>query len=153
MKLKDLLPFEHFVITTKLSREEVVKRIGEIIEPNRSFSFKNLQSGFSKPYSGRITGGAFRMSRNINYRNSFLPVITGQVIVNANKTQVSIRMKPHSIVLAFIILWLGMVGLVCLGILVIGIIGFRTWLQDGISPMTLIPFGIRLWLPANLFWV
>ena len=82
------------------------------------------------------------MSRNINYRNSFLPLITGQVTTFLGQTQVNIKMRPVTIVLIFISFWLGVVGLVCLGILLIGLLKFRQILQEGFSPMLFIPFAM-----------
>jgi hypothetical protein len=142
MILKKFLPFENYVLTTKLSVDEVLNRLSSSIEKKQGFSFSALSRSHTKPYTGQITGTTFTMSRNINYRNSFLPEITGQINTYPGQTQVNIKMRPVIFVLVFISLWLGIVGLVCIGIILAGIFQFRQVLQNGFSPMLFIPFGM-----------
>lgn len=140
MNLRKVLPYENYVLTTNLSVDEVLERIADNIEQKQAFRFSIFGQNYYKPYTGNITGETFKMSRNINYRNSFLPVITGQVSTFLGQTQVKIKMRPDIIVLIFISFWLGSVGLVCLGTLLIGLIQIRQILHEGFSPMLFIPF-------------
>src|SRR5438270_8356589 len=94
MNLKQLLPLEDYILTTRLSVDQVCKRLADNIEPKRSFRFNTLFSNATKPYEGEIKGNRFRVSRIINYRNSFLPVIEGEVYQYTGKTQIHITMKP-----------------------------------------------------------
>jgi hypothetical protein len=142
MIFKNLLPFENYVLSTKLSVDEVLNRISNNIEKKQSFSFSTVGHSYTKPYTGQITGTTFTMIRNINYRNSFLPEITGQITTYLGQTQVNIKMRPAIFVLIFISLWLGIVGLVCIGSLLAGFIQIRQVLQNGFLPMLLIPFGM-----------
>ena len=142
MILKKVLPFENYVLTTKLSADEVLKRVADNIQQRQGFSFSTFNSNYTKPYTGQIIGTTFTMNRNINYRNSFLPVITGHVKTFLGQTQVNIKIRPVTLVLIFISFWLGIGGLVCLGMLLIGLLQFRQILQDGFSPMLFIPFGM-----------
>jgi hypothetical protein len=142
MILRNFLPFENYVLTTKLSFDEVLNRLSNNIERKQGFSFSALSRSYTKPYTGQITGTTFTMSRNINYRNSFLPEITGQITTYLGLTQINIKMRPVIFVLVFISLWLGIVGLACIGILLAGIVQFRQVLQNGFSPMLFIPFGM-----------
>ena len=142
MIFKNILPFEDYMLTTRLSINEIIKRLNDNTEEKRSFSFSTLGQNYIKPYSGQITGSTFTMSRNISYRNSFLPVITGQITASNGQTQVHIKMRPVLIVLIFISFWLGIVGLACIAILLTGLLQFKEILQNGFSSATLIPFGM-----------
>lgn len=142
MSLKNVLTFENYVLTTKLSVDEVLKRIADNIQQKQSFSFSAFSRNYTKPYTGQISGTAFTMSRNIDYRNSFLPVITGQISTYLGQTQINIKMRPVTIVLIFISFWLGIVGLVCIGTLLAGLLQIKQILQNGFSPILLIPFGM-----------
>lgn len=142
MTLKSALPFEEYVLTTRLSVNEVLRRLDDNIQEKQGFSISSFNRNYSKPYTGQITGTTFKMSRNINYRNSFLPVITGQITTYVGQTQVNIKMRPATFPLIFISFWLGFVGLVCMGILFIGLLQFRQIIQNGFSPMIFIPFGM-----------
>lgn len=94
------------------------------------------------PYEGEIKGTSFKVSRIINYGNSFLPVVFGKIISDGNQTRVIIKMRPIKSVLIFMTLWLGLVGLLCLGILVSGLLQIKQLLKTGFSPAYLIPFGM-----------
>ncbi len=144
MNLKKYLPFENYVITSKLSVEEVKTRLASNIEPKKSLRLSVFNRGSNKPYEGEILGDTFTICRIINYRNSFLPVITGHISTFTDKTQINVKMRPVTFVLLFISLWLGIVGLVCLGIILAGLIQLKQILQNGFSPMILIPFGMFL---------
>jgi hypothetical protein len=142
MIFKKFLPFENYVLTTKLSVDEVLNRLANNIENKQDFNFSNLSRTYSKAYTGQIIGTTFTMTRNINYRNSFLPEINGQITTYLGQTQVNIKMRPMIFLLVFISLWLGIVGLVCIGILLAGIFQFKQVIQNGFSPMLFIPFGM-----------
>lgn len=139
MILKNLLPVENYVLTTRLSADEVLKRIAENIQNKQGFSFSAFRRHYTKPYTGQINGTTFTMSRNIQYRNSFLPVISGQITTYPGQTQVTIKMRPDIVVLIFISLWLGIVGLICLGMLIAGLLQI---LPNGFSLLFLIPFAM-----------
>lgn len=142
MIFKNVLPYENYVLTTRLSSDEVLKRIGDNIQQKQGFNLSTFSRNYTKPYTGQINGKAFTISRNIDYRNSFLPVITGQIATDLGQTQINIKMRPVIFVLIFISFWLGIVGLVCIGMLLAGLSHFRQLLQNGFSPMFLIPFGM-----------
>ncbi len=142
MNFRNILPFENYILKTKLSVDEVLNRLADNIQKEQGFVFSNFNNNYTKSYSGQIIGMTFRMSRNINYRNSFLPVITGQISTCIGQTQISIKMRPVTFVLIFISFWLGIVGLVCIGMLIAGLLQLKQILQNGFSPMLLIPYGM-----------
>ena len=127
------LPFENFVLTTSLPVEEVRNRLANNIGPGGKTS---------KPYEGSIVNNTFKINRIINYRNSFLPVITGEISQDWGKTEIKIKMKPSVFTLIFMAVWLGTVGIACIVILVAAILTLPDIFQQNFSPAILIPFGL-----------
>src|SRR5579862_2041191 len=125
MNFKKYFPFENFVLSTKLSTLEVLHRIKDNIEPERGFSLTFSKREYSKLYTGQIHGLTFTMNRNINYKNSFLPIITGQIVTFPYQTEIRVKMQPYNIVLVFMTIWFGGVGLVCVGEVITGLLKFK----------------------------
>lgn len=145
MNLSKLLPFEKYTLRTSLSKEEVLKKISENIQQEKKFKISVFGEDFSKPYSWKIIENTFSITRNINYRNSFLPFITGTVETSINnKTNIDIKMRPILPVLIFISIWMGLVGIVCITMLTVAIINFDEFSINEFSPEALIPFGMFL---------
>ncbi|ACU59576.1 hypothetical protein [Chitinophaga pinensis] len=140
MNIKKYLPFENYVLTTRLPVMEVIKRLHNNIEISRGLQLSHLNNSSGKPYTGEITSSTFKMSRIINYRNSFLPQITGEITSFLDETQIIIKMQPVTFVLIFMSFWLGTVGLACLGILLTGLSQLPLLFSEGFSPFVLIPF-------------
>ena len=99
------LPYENFTITTRLSSNEILKRLEDSVEPRKGFQWIRSTSSY-KPYQGEIKEAAFSISRIINYRNSFLPQISGEI----GPGTIKINMHLHPFVLVFVTFWLGSVG-------------------------------------------
>ena len=142
MNLRKYLPYEDYALTSKLSVEEVRKRIFENIEPKKTYRFPGFNKNTVKLYEGTLIDNAFTITRIINSRNSFLPVITGDISTFLGKTQIKIEMRLVHLVLVFMSLWLGIVGLVCIGIFLVGALKFKEILETGFSPMLLIPYAM-----------
>jgi len=107
------LPFERFTIKTYLNPEEVQQRLADVVEPKQW-----IRSPFSKnhlPYQGNINGNRFEISRIIHRRNSFLPVIKGEIKPDLGGSSVEITMHPHFFVIAFMVFWFGSVFLILFG--------------------------------------
>lgn len=128
------LPFENLRYCTKLSSEEIIVRLSEKIEPEKTFRFASLSKIPHKAYEGKIENGSFNISRIINYRNNFLPIIKGRIEQSTNETMISIKMRMHIFVIIFMVLWLGIAGLICFAILI-----FSN--ETGFTPV-LISFGM-----------
>jgi hypothetical protein len=135
------LPFEDFILTTPLTVHEVQKLLTEKVETMQGSLFGNSPKT-NKPYRGEVTSESFRIYRIINYRNSFLPEITGRYKTNDNGTQIQIKMRPNTGVLVFMSIWLGLVGIVCIVIFVVMLMSMKEVFKGGFSPMVLIPFGM-----------
>lgn len=59
-----------------------------------------------QPFRGRVTGDGFKISRQIRYRNSFLPVLIGTLRRSGSGTEVAVVMRMHLVVAAFSAFWL-----------------------------------------------
>ncbi|MBI1837552.1 MAG: hypothetical protein HYR91_09845 [Flavobacteriia bacterium] len=142
MDLKKYLPIENFTLTTNLTFEEINKRLENCIEEKKKtiFSFSSRDS--VKPYKGFIKNNSFVITRVINYRNSFLPIISGEIIYTNENPTIKIKMGLPKFIKFFVAFWLGIVGIACLFTLLIGVLSINNILKHGFSPFALIPFGL-----------
>ena len=109
-------------------------------------------SNVKECFHGTITGNTFRLQRNIQYHNSFLPVIRGRVNPTESGSEIRLEMSIHPLVLVFLVIWFAFVVLACLATLFGTIAGdpiplpvlFGTWgmLLLGIL-VAVIPFRIE----------
>ncbi|OXA76324.1 hypothetical protein SAMN05444397_10147 [Flavobacterium aquidurense] len=113
--IKKLLPFEKLVYQSTLSKEELINHLQNEIEAEKSFGFGVQKSSYSKPYIGKTNSNRFEIKRVVNYRNSFLPVIKGQIKDGINGAKINVKMGLVDFVKVFMILWLGAVSLGCAG--------------------------------------
>ncbi len=125
-----LLPFENLKITTDLSFSKVLQRLDEVVDSPRIF---RMMPPFGppppKPYEGTIYGKTFKISRIIRGRNSFLPLIEGEIYPQPFGCYININMSLHKIVLVFMIFWLWTTGS-------IGIFALFAWLvEPSIGPI------------------
>ena len=112
--IKKILPFEKLIYSSKLTKEELLTHLENEIEAEKSFGFGAHNYSYSKPYIGKIYNNTFEIKRVINYRNSFLPKINGEIQNDINGSKINIKMDPSEIVKVFMILWLGGVLLGCI---------------------------------------
>lgn len=135
-----MLPYEQYTFVTKLSTTEVAKRIAENSQLRpKIISFTRRETP-DKLFTGFVSGDKFELSRVIQYKNSFLPLIKGKMTSFLGKTEISITMAPVLPVLIFMAFWLGVVTLVCVGMLIYGMNNFHRLLKEGIELPLLIPF-------------
>lgn len=138
MNIKSLLPVDRYTLVTRLNVAEVMRRLEANVAPKKPTS--NLvvtrwgqKETFDKPYAGIISGQHFNISRVINYKNSFLPVIKGEVTHFLGQTEINVKSSPHIAVLVFSALWMSMVLIGCVVVTMVSI-------KDGFEPALLIPF-------------
>jgi hypothetical protein len=104
-------PFQRLIVETPLPVMDVIKRIEQAVEPRKLWRWSRVHRDFQ----GVTSHNAFKITRIIHYRNSFLPVIVGAIKPRlAGGTRVEITMRLAWAVAAFMILW----SAVPLGILV-----------------------------------
>lgn len=103
------LPKENITYKTKLEPLEIINRLNNVIEPYKSFRLKGILSDKEfKEYEGEIINNTFNVKRIINYRNSFLPRIEGEIIKDLSSTKINVKMKLHSLVLFIMIIWISL---------------------------------------------
>ena len=141
------LPYERLKIKTRLSADEARKRLNDAIEPKR---FRRWSEANHKPYQGNVEGSYFEISRIIHYRNSFLPIIKGEIQPEMSGSSIHITMRPHGFVIAFMIFWLGGVGFFFFAMLV-SFISSTTQSNIGDASSLLIPGGMFAFGYALLF--
>jgi hypothetical protein len=102
------LPFENITYKTKLTPHEVMERIQRVVEPERSFQlFRASRARREKPYQGFVYRSSFLATRNIQYRNSFNPTISGTIAQEGDHTIVNVKMRLPLFVSAFMAIWCG----------------------------------------------
>ncbi len=106
------LPYERLTIETNLSPEEVQRRLEGVVEPKKWFRWPYSRD--HEPYQGTWDGNRFKISRIIHYRNSFLPVIQGEIISRYPGTIIELVMRPPIITIGMVILFAGFALLVIL---------------------------------------
>lgn len=131
------LAIENIIYKTKLSKDQVIQKLNENVEAEKSVSFGSFNLTYSKAYYGKINGYNFEMIRAISYNNSFLPKIKGEVYTDFDGTRIKVNMKLNSFVLAFMSIWFVGVIIGCI------VVTFALFTQD-FTPFFLIPFGMLL---------
>ena len=103
-----LIPYQTFEIKTRLSQEVALQKLQEIVEPRRF-----LRWGLSRNHNlfeGEIQSRFFTISRIIHYRNSFLPVLIGQIQDDLDSSTLKITARPMWVIIIFWALFFFAVG-------------------------------------------
>lgn len=116
----NIIPKRKLEFRTKIAKEEIQKRIQE-----------------SPEYIGTVNNSSFKINRVINYRNSFLPQIKGDIQSHNNETKIEVTIQLQTFVLAFLMIWFIGVLLACF--MTIASIPFSEF-----SKFELIPFGMLI---------
>jgi hypothetical protein len=98
-----LLSTKIYTLYVNDSLETTLSRLREIIDKDR---FMRIQTVHKKPFCGYLKEGKFKIQRITNYRNSFGPILEGQVTTQINGTNIKIEMYANSIALLFLYLWI-----------------------------------------------
>jgi hypothetical protein len=110
------MAFFRFQVDSSLTSQEVLQRIHVLAREAPGFwqSIKEsfgARRGGGPPFIGKVEGDTFRLSRDIHYRNSFLPQVRGRVISSPTGSRVLVTMHLHPVVGAFMLFWLGGVAI------------------------------------------
>jgi hypothetical protein len=140
-----LLPFETVIIETHLSKADTVNSLMENIESEKTFSPWS-QSG-ARAFGGQLRGNEFELRRIINYRNSFLPVITGRIETFGSGTRLTVDMRLQMAVLIFMIVWCGL----CVLFFVAGSINPDNTNENPLLAIGMLLFGYILTMGGYLF--
>jgi len=143
MNLKKYLPYENYILTSSINKEEIISRLQENISIKYHTAFQKKQNTIcEKPYEGTINENNFLIHRVIDYRNSFLPIISGEITSKLTGSEIHIKMQLNKFTRIFISLWLGIIFLVCIGMTVALIVNFSKIANQEFRLAGLIPFGM-----------
>lgn len=100
-----LIPYTRFTLKTYLPVAEAEQRLAQQVRPRTLLSIRGL---WPKPdgthfFVGKVENGRFHINRIIHYRNSFLPIIVGQLQPDLGFTRVEITMRLHHLSLAILL--------------------------------------------------
>lgn len=102
---------EHRLLQTRLTPEECRDRLTPLVGSS--------WGGWSTcPLRGSVRADGFSVTKTINYRNSFQTEASGRFEANADGTHIRVRLAMSPFVVAFICLWIGILGAMCLTYLV-----------------------------------
>lgn len=141
MNIKSWLPFDRYTLVSRLSVAEVMSRLEANVTARKLNAVLFVQrygtkkDSSDKPYKGVIKEQTFEIERIINYRNSFVPVIKGEVSHFLGQTEIKVKSSPHVAVLVFCAFWMSVVLLACLAVTAV-------MLRGGFEFPMLIPFGM-----------
>lgn len=143
MNLKKYLPYENYILVSSLDNNEIKSRLQEHINLKYYTAFQKTQNNTSeKPYEGNIIENKFSINRVIEHRNSFLPLITGEITSKLTGSEIHIKMQLNKFTKIFISLWLGFVFFFCIAMLIVFIVNFSEISNQQFRPGSLIPFGM-----------
>lgn len=126
---------ENLVYKTKLTKEEAIKMIGYNVEKEKLFSFRSCK----KCYVGNVEGNEFKIERVISYKNSFLPVIKGEIFMDFEGAKIKVDMKIHSSILVFMFIWC---SIICFA----GVACTYQLFTEEFNLIFLMPFGMLLFV-------
>jgi hypothetical protein len=97
--------YAHAVIETRLSAEDAEGRLSALVcRPltiHQWLDDRQTAAAAAIPFAGRISNGRFKFSRVITGRNSFVPVIIGQVVSADGGAQLQMTFRLHIAVALF----------------------------------------------------
>lgn len=97
-----ILPYIEYQITSSKSPEEIADILQSVTDSDNTFLCHS-----SKEFLGAVRPNGFKIVSNINYRNSFLPVIKGTVHQNGTSSIINIKMQLSLMIRIFLYFWLG----------------------------------------------
>ena len=96
----NLLLFRKTVIVSSLTETEIIGRLSEIIDSEKRSFFSNPDR--AKKYTGKIENRAFKIHKIVKGRNSFIPIIKGEIIDISSTRKIELTMRLHFIVILFL---------------------------------------------------
>jgi hypothetical protein len=70
-----------------------------------------LASG-ERAWRGQVEPARFRIARSSITRNSFVPVVVGELRADGPSTRVQVELEPHPVMMGFVMLWTVVCGLI-----------------------------------------
>lgn len=95
-----LIPYQKFSIQTDYNTELVKQKLERVTSKSAKNNSQN-----SKLFSGEIGDRSFKISRILFYRNSFNPIIKGEISNCASGAEVTVSMGLPKVVIVFLAIW------------------------------------------------
>lgn len=127
--------YTKFEVNTTYSPLEVIEIISRHTGEKQFFNTKS-----SKEFSGIVTPRKFKITKNISYNNSFLPVTSGIVRSIENGTKVSFKMRLHFFPMLFSLVWILAMLFGCITALV----ETKSLTAESVVPLGMLIFGMAL---------
>lgn len=146
MILKYLIPFDRFVIRSPLSSAAAGEALQAVVEPRK---FLRVGAG-SRDFEGEVENGHFKIARQINYRNSFRPVVAGTIEPAPGGSVIRVTLRPSIFVMIFCLVWLNFV--VSVGT---SLVQQTSLAELQANPVVLMPFGMVIFFLVIInggFW-
>ncbi len=111
------MPYYAFHLNVPAQPEVVAERIRRVVSPAPNF-LGALSSSWkprlptTTPFLGSVDNLSFRIRRNIQYRNSFLPLIRGKIVATPTGSRLNVFMYMHPFSFIFMLLWFGFLVLI-----------------------------------------
>ena len=132
------LPYDDIEIYSPLSPAQIQSILEQEVTKQKPFGF-GFKSSASDPYFYGFTGNhQFKLHRNISYRNSFLPTITGSISNDLSGSKIVAKMRLTTFVLIFISFWLTGVLTACI------FMTTKSVSEGNYGAEILVPFGMLL---------
>lgn len=138
--LRNILPYDNFTLTARLSPIEVRERLLLITDPFRKPSLLPFDHR-QKPYEGVITKSWFEINEIRIGREFQAPIITGEIIPETEFTRIKIKIRIVKEIIIFLGIWLGIVGIIAIST-IIGIIKKLMAGQSDLGTGDAVPFVI-----------
>jgi hypothetical protein len=91
----NLFPFENIVISSPLSENEIKNSLKNNIEWNTELGM-TFNKNSIRDYEGFVQGGKFKIRRILKSGiNSFIPIVTGDVVEKVNGSQIELKFRLH----------------------------------------------------------
>ena len=99
-----------FSIKSNKSKDEIIQILKTNTSERKGLSYRK----YDEYFNGTVKEDSFKIQRNINYKNSFLPVIIGTIKSSENGTEINIKMRLNLFIKGFMIFWFTFVVLFCI---------------------------------------
>ncbi len=129
-----IFPYQKMVIKHNKTEDEIYDVINNQVEPCKLFGSRTS----TKLFCGTCNKASFRLRRIIKYRNSFLPIIHGEI----HSKEVIITMKMHEAITIFMTIWL--IGVTIGSLFTIFAIFFSPFRWDYLIVLSILPMGFLL---------
>lgn len=101
-------PFSSFTIHTTLNKKAVSDKLARHVAPVITYFVQAKTT--DKPFKGTVTEDGFEMMRVVSSRNSFLPFVIGRINSTIDGCDITVKMRLHWSVIAFMVIFLGGTG-------------------------------------------